>query len=385
MSRLMHAVLFVLLTSPAWAQPAGSVTVQVPVQRTTSSGDGIDTSSIVSGAASIEHWFAHDLGRVFYEVALDRYQTDDAWDTWLHNAGGVRTFTFGKTSLDAGAAFFWRATSGGWADAGFRGVNLQSSVQRELPRGSVMVGHNFYVRRFEDAPALDQIEHAGNVRALANFPSRTTLIAAASVGWKRYDGGTIATSASGDAGSAGRGPGRGNMLLRPVVTYSIAGDPIRRTSWSWSARVAQSLDDRTGVWMEREERRTDGEPPPAIVWTPPLFYDDGVYDDPYAIEARTWRAGVRHLFARGDELGVWASRSQRGYAGLGVLDATGEVSGQRTDTLVRGGVDATILLQATSRVDLRLVGGYGYVKNGSNDAAEAYRSHVVSLGLNLRF
>lgn len=388
--RIVHettttVVLVSCFSAPALAQPAGAVTLQIPVQHTSAAGEPDETAPIVAGSASLEHWFSQERGRVFYEVELDRFQTNDAWATWLHNAGAVRTFEVGKTIVDIGAAAFWRANSGGWADAGFHGVNVQSGLRHDLAAGSLTAGYNFYLRNFSHAPALDQAEHYSNVRALANLPSRTTLIGAASVGWKRYEGDGVETVETTTTSNMGRGQGRRDMLLRPVTVYSRTEGMASRTLWTWSARVAQSLTDRTGIWLEHEQRRTAGDPPPALVWTPPLFYDDGVYDDPYAIDAGTWRAGARHVFARGDELGVWTSRSLRDFVGLGVFDDSGAVVDERSDTLVRSGIDVSIVLQSTSRLDLVMLGGYGYVWNESNDRAETYRSHVGSIGLSIRF
>lgn len=252
-------VLFAAMAVPSAAQPAGTVTFQMPVQHTGVAGQADETTRIVSGSASLEHWFSNDLGRVFYEISLDRFHTDDAWDTWLHNVGVVRTFERGTTSLDTGAAVFWRSNSGGWADAGFRGFNLQSAVRRELGAGNVSAAYNVYRRTFVDAPALDQTEHHVNVRALANLPSRTTLIGAVSTGWKRYAGYVIETIETTSGSTSARGQGRGVMLLRPVTVYSRSGDAVSRTSWTWTARLAQSIDDRTGVWLEHEQRRTHGE------------------------------------------------------------------------------------------------------------------------------
>jgi hypothetical protein len=376
-------VLLSWLATPGLAQPAGAVTFEMPIQSSSVAGAPAETARIASGSASIEHWFSQERARVFYEVSLDRFRTADAWDTWLHNAGAVRTFALGNTSLDTGAALFWRANSGGWADAGFHGANVQSTLRRELKAGSVSASYNFYLRTFSDAPALDQVEHYGSVRALTNLQSRTTLVGAVSVGWKRYAGDVVETIPATPAATAARGQGRGAMLLRPLTTYPQNGEGVSRRLWTWSARVAQSLDDRTGVWVEHEQRGANGEPPPALVWTPPLFYDDGVYDDPYAIEARTWRAGARHVFARGDELAVWTSRSARDFIGLGVLDESGAAIAERSDTLGRSGIDATIVLRSTSRFDLLLLAGYEHVRNESNDWAEAYRSHVASLGLSV--
>jgi hypothetical protein len=371
------------LADPVIAQPAGTMTFEFPIQATTVTGGPDQRAGILSGSGSIEHWFAQDRARVFYELAVDRFRTEEEWDTWLHNAGAVRTFAFGDTRVNTGAAAFWRVNSGGWADASFRGVNLQSTVERTLSRGGLTAAYNLYLRTFTDAPALDQMEHHGSLRGRVNLQSRTTLVGILSSGWKRYDG-DPAEMIEVASGGATRGRGRAAMLLNPTMSTSRS-QPATRTLWTWSARVAQSLDDRTGVWVEREQRRANGDAPPALVWTPPLFYDDGVYDDPYVVESRSWRAGARRVFARGDELAIRIDRSVRDFDGLDVLDDAGIAMATRSDTLLRSGIDAEIVIRSTPAVDLILLAGYGYVRNTSKDEAETYRSQIGSIGLSIRF
>jgi hypothetical protein len=155
---------------------------------------------------------------------------------------------------------------------------------------------------------------------------------------------------------------------------TVSGASGVRTQWTWAARVAQSLDERTGVWIEREARRTRGDLPPAIVWTPPLFYDDGVYDDPYVIDARTWRAGLKHVFAAGPEISSQVSHSDRAYAGLA-----------RNDRLTRASLEASLPVVTGERLSVDLTGGYGYFRNDSSDSLEDYRAHVATAGLRFAF
>ncbi|MGE5815724.1 MAG: hypothetical protein ACM36C_14645, partial [Acidobacteriota bacterium] len=150
--------------------------------------------------------------------------------------------------------------------------------------------------------------------------------------------------------------------------------PGTRHQWTWDSRVAQSLDDRTVLWIEREERRNGGDLPPAIVWTPPLFYEDGVYDDPYVIDAKSWRAGAKHSFESGVELSAWGSRSDRLYAGL-----------TRADVLSRAGTDAVVPLAANGHASFDLVAHYGFFRNASSDDLESYRAHQVGIGLRVAF
>jgi hypothetical protein len=365
------------------AQPAGSAGFTLPVQGTA----GEEWQTNAHGSLDVEQAFAAGRARLFYEGLFNRYGGSDPWRTQLHNAGLVAALATGPTAVEVGASAFWRVNDGPWSTAGFRGASVVALVERDLGPATLSATYGGYVRRFADLPSLDQAEHQGGFRALVSLPTRTTLIGAVSVGAKRYDGAPIepAIVLPPLMRAEGRGMrGRGAVAI-PTVMVPDVGQAIEsslRTQWSWTARLAQSLDDRTGVWLEREERRTHGDLPPAVVWTPPLFYDDGVYDDPYAIDARTWRAGVKHVFARGDQVGVWGSRSLRSFAGL---EAYGLPGVGRRDTLVRAGIDAVIPLVRASAVEVDLNAGFGYVDNRSTDDWARYTARVGQLGVQLAF
>jgi len=55
-------------------------------------------------------------------------------------------------------------------------------------------------------------------------------------------------------------------------------------------RAAQSLGERTGLSLQYTWRTVFGSVPPVVVSTPALFFEDGVYDDPYASDASAARA-----------------------------------------------------------------------------------------------
>lgn len=378
----MRAITFTIISlliasSPLAAQPSGEFTFEVPFRWTEAEGDPIERQQNLGAGLSVEHLFAAERGRVFYDMEMDTFGADEALRTWLHNAGAMVTFGSEARALDLGGSFFWRANEGLWADAGFKGVNLLASGRLRPVTGlTLATSYALYARSFADQPALDQIEHYGAARLLANLQTRTTVAAVVTIGQKRYDGRELVVVLPEIPEvdltlHGGRGWRQGLFVPSRIEEVGEAGT---RHEWSWAARVAQSLDDRTGVWIEREERRTGGDLPPAIVWTPPLFYEDGVYDDPYVIEAKTWRAGAKHVFARGHEVSGWASYSDRSYAGL-----------PREDTLTRAGVELLAPLVNGRSAALDLVGRYSFFRNSSSEPLEAYRAHQVSAGLRVAF
>jgi hypothetical protein len=365
-------VLVLLLSASVSAQPAGEIVVDVPI-RWMQTGDGADRRTDPGAAASFEHRFNHEQGRLFYDMKMDAFGTDQPLRTWLHNAGATVSFGSTTRAFDVGGSFFWRANEGAWSAADFRGVNLLASARLQpLSTVTVTGTYGLYVRAFPEQPALDHTEHLGSARAVANFVTRTTIAAAFSTGQKRYSEREPVVSESVlPTLSGGRGFGR--SLLASARTQ-LAGEFVARMQWTWALRLAQSLDERTGVWIERESRHTAGQLSPAIIWTPPLFYEDGVYDDPYVVEAATWRAGIKHVFASGHELEGWWSQSTRTYTGL-----------ERSDRLSRAGAQAVVPLIGSRAAALDLVMDYSYFHNDSSDTLESYQASRASAGVRIRF
>jgi hypothetical protein len=368
---------------PAGAQPAGSAGFTLPLQWTA----GADAHANATGSLDLDQAFASGRGRIFYEGQFDRYGGTDPWRTQLHNIGLVAALPAGSTAVEVGASVFRRANAGPWSPAGFHGASVVALLERDAGPATFTATYGAYARRFGDLPGLDQDEHQAGLRALVNLPSRTTVIGSLAIGAKRYDGEPpdAAFVTAPDVVLTGRGQrGRGVVSL-PALQPLAPGLPAEsavRSQWAWTARLAQSLDDRTGVWLEREARRTRGDLPPAVVWTPPLFFEDGVYDDPYAIDARTWRAGAKHAFERGDQVGIWGSRSQRSFPGLEVEGLPGV---GRRDTLIRAGAEGVFPLLRSEHVGLDLEAGFQYVDHRSPESWARYTARVMRLGLQLAF
>jgi hypothetical protein len=372
---LVAVAVLACMPEPSAAQTSGEVTLEVPVQWFSATTEPTTTRRNAAGGFTIEHVVGDERGRVFYDMSMDAFGGSSGARTWLHNGGATVVFGNRRRALETGGSLFWRANEGDWGDAGFSGVSA-TAIGYLQPRDDVsLIGsYGFYQRNFADQPALDQLEHFFSLRFLVNLPSRTTLVASSSLGRKTYDGGEVTFGETSDAGPphARRRAGRGFFV--PTNPWGEVGEPAARTRWSWFARVAQSLADRTGVWIEVERRNTSGDMPPAIVWTPPLFYDDGVYDDPYVFDLAAWRAGMTHVWAWELEMHVWLDYGKRDFAGL-----------SRSDRLLRAGIDGSLPVVRRAAAGLDLTASYQYVRDDSTEALESYRAHVVAAGVRIRF
>jgi hypothetical protein len=162
------------------------------------------------------------------------------------------------------------------------------------------------------------------------------------------------------------------------------------TQVSFLARVAQSLADRTGLALQYTHRSSFGGLPTAIVTTPALFFDDGIYDDPYASEANTVRATLKHVRPNGLELelqGAWMGKDYRGARALDLEGnplATDELRGDR---IWRTGASLSVPLLSgrTGPLGLSLDGDYWFTRHRSNDVFYNYRSHRVGAGVSVSY
>jgi hypothetical protein len=76
-------ILVLLLSASVSAQPAGEIAVDVPI-RWMQTGDGADRRT-----DPVEHRFNDEQGRLFYDMKMDAFGTDQPSRTWLHNAGAT--------------------------------------------------------------------------------------------------------------------------------------------------------------------------------------------------------------------------------------------------------------------------------------------------------
>jgi len=399
-STVRAAVLSVALlfcATPLFAQPALIASLGRAFNAVSSIA--ADATSRQTTAASIEaeHQFAGERLRVFYEMDAGTFTTPGDWHYSLNSAGATYRVSFGASGSNrfyVTGSGTWRANGVDWGTADFRAVGLRANVEMK-PRetATIRFGYRLDKRTFPDLAELDQVEHDGFFSALFNFATRTTLLGEIHVGAKSYqasspivaNAGTNDTMAQQTAGRYGRGMG---PRLR-VSALASAANSIRAEQVSWLARVAQSLTDRTGVTLQLAQRARFGRIPPVLVTTPAAFFDDGVYDDPFASNAWTVSTRAKRQFERGVVIEAGASWAKKDYSGAVPFDVEGlPIAGAlRGDRIVRAGVGGSVPLFAakTGRLALDLDMGYFLVRHRSNDAFYNYTSHGAGGGVSISY
>jgi len=391
----------VFFVADAYAQPGLTVSIGRAFGSVGAPGASTASRQTTVGAIEVEHALASNRLRLYYEFNGGTYATPGDWHFTLHTAGGTWRVPFGsvqKNTLHLGAFGSWRTNGLSWSASDYRAVGFMANTElHPSGRATVRFGYRLDARHFPDLTELSQVQHDSFASVLVNLPSRTTLVGEVHLGVKSYAD-TVTTpsalnmsSAWMPAGGSGwMGRGMGPLLRASGVLSGTATDRHRAGMVTWLARVAQSLADRTGATLQYTERVTFGRVAPVVVSTPPAYFEDGVYDDPFASNARVLTATLKHLSAGGMVLEGYVSRMQKEYDGLSALDANGvALSGlpSRADRVWRAGAGWTMPLFAskTGPIGLDLNVDYYFTRHRSNDAFYNYTSHGVATGFSFSY
>jgi hypothetical protein len=399
--------------APAHAQPSFSIEAGRSLDAIAFGVGESGSRGVTSVAAGAEVVLAAERLRLHHAFDAQTYSTPGDWLSLVHRGGATWKAAFGPRAghaLFAGFALTFRHNGESWAAADYRGAAAFLNVElRPAPTFAVRSGYQVDRRAFPDLPVLDQTEHRAFGSVLVNLPSRTTIIGEVAAGWKAYEGGTGApdvpdlesamnagaVSVPGTGTSAtGQRRGTGRPLIVPTAspTFIVRTGAPRTTARQVTVfgRVAQSLAARLGLSVDLSAREVFGAVPPALLTTPAGFFDDGVYDDPYASDARMVRATLKRVWPSLAELSASVSWFDRRYTGTPASDAAGvplpDGSLRRDDVRrARLTVRLPIAPDRTGRLALALVGGCGWLRHRSTDAFYRYTSQSAGIGLSLGY
>jgi hypothetical protein len=397
---------------PATAQPSLDLSVGTSLQSLSSPATAArDTPMTLAGGGAAGLDFAARHGHAGYSLDAGSYASEGDWTYRLHRLDArYRIDLSPGARLNAGATGAVRRNGAAWRDANYDALGAFLNLETTPTPGlTLRTGYRMDRRTFDAMPSLDQTEHGVFASVLANLPSRTTLIAEARAGVKGYRGAAIGASdtsaaspndaapgeaapAEGQRHSRGRDGGSGSMGpgVRPTPPDFPATASDRARQMTLVARVAQSLEDRTGLSIQATWRATGGRVPPAVVTTPAGFFDDGVYDDPFASDLLAADVRLKHIRPGGAVFEAFARRFVQSYTAALALGADGlPLPGEplREDRVFRAAlaVELPLLPSHTGALAARLYLGYGYTRSSSNDAFYDYRNHGVGAAVSLAY
>lgn len=380
------------LASPAAGQTSFSASIGRALN-SFSEESAADSRQNTAGRIEAEQRAAGERLRLFYSLDAGSYTTPGDWTYALQRAGA----TWRVGSLFLGSTVSWRSNGSSWTAADYRGLGLFVNLQRQAsPTSTFRAGYRFDVRDFPDSSQLDQREHDGFASFLASFPTRTTLIVEAHAGVKDYRGGTITPVDTPPDATAGYAPhgGRGLGGMGPAFRWTTTR--TERTAGALAGqvtvmgRVAQSLANRTGMTLQYTRRSSFGDLPSVMVTTPALFFEDGIYDDPFASGAHAVRGTAKHVRPGGLEvevIGLWIAKEYRGARALDLDGMERAPNTLREDRVWRSSASLSIPLlpKKTGPLGLTLDAEYWFTRHRSNDLFYNYRSHSVGVGFTVDY
>lgn len=401
--RSLAALLVCLgLSSTTSAQPSMQAVFGASLDRVEHGDTSTDSSTAPAGSFSVEHFALEERLRVFYTLDGGTFSSEGDWHYLQHGAGARYRFAPGpRTGLFVGGTVALRTNGDSWSSANYKAAGLFANVEHELGRATLRAGARADRRGFGDRPELDQWETGAFASARVSFQTRTTLIGEVSLGWKRFDEGAMWIQVAGapDVTLPGSTPGQGNMgggmrpgmwqrpSVLPSTIVNTGGEQSRQVTLF--GRVAQSLADRLALTVEATRREAAGSVAPALVTTPEMLIDDGVYDDPFASDATVVRLGLKRVFENGRFLEGGVSRWDKLYGATPAYDVTGAIVPDRwrEDDVWR--VDLTwsepIAAGRTGNMDLAVLTVYSFMDSASTDVFYNYRSHRARLMFSIRY
>ncbi len=361
------------LATPLAAQPSLTVTLGSAFDSFRPVGSAAESQRNIVGSVSADNVFAAGRGRAFYDLDAGNYDSPGDWSYRLHAAGASYRLggsdSSGRSIMLTGTLAS-RMNGDAWTSADYTAAGAGVNVELHPRVGTTLRGgYRADVRRFGDLAALTQNEHRGFASLLSSFQTRTSVIFEGQLGAKNYNGVVYTESGSAFPTSSQRG------------TAGLA---------SVMGRIAQSLTDRTGLTLEATARRTFGSVSPLLITTPAGFFEDGVYDDPFASDGLFLQAGVKHVFASTAELSATAWWANKDYTSATALDASGvPASGSplRSDRVSLGSVTWTqpLLAAKTGAIGLSAELGYRFTRHRSIDAYYNYSSHALRAGISFAY
>lgn len=397
------AVVFLLATlaaTPAPAQTSVFATIGGTLDGLRAAAVPSETTNNVAGNAVVEHEFNDQRGRVYYDFDAGTYNSPGDWSYYLHTAGF--TYRFGAADADArklylNGSFALRKNGDAWASADYSAAGIGLNAEFHPREGTTFrTGYRLDYRNFADYAALTQLENRAFGSMLLNFQTRTTLVAEAQAGVKGYTGwvytDAVTPEVTGPVASpgGGRGMGSGVRYITPTPVQFASSTDDRAGLVLGLARIAQSLTDRTGIHAQASVRHIMGSVPPALVTTPAGFFEDGVYDDPYASNGVFAQVGLKRTFAAGSEVEVRSWWADKDYVSAIALDADGteqDGSPLRSDRVWRASAVWTqpLLVDKTGAIELSLDLVYRFTRHESNDAFYNYTSHAAGVGFTIGY
>ncbi|MCA9733810.1 hypothetical protein KC799_16865 [candidate division KSB1 bacterium] len=258
----------------------------------------------------------------------------------------------------------------------------------KLNRFFLKTGYSFRFRSYNNLPDLTNTRHIIFVQANKSFPTRTTVILEADLGYKYFTGREIYTTVSGED-SFVRGSGRiGGRFSTSQYVSSIAEIPSLSQAIIL-ARVTQSLHQKLGLYVQYRRQfglATEGN----YTNSEDYYQDEELFDDPFSYASESISTQLTWMLPRSTKLQIGGALVGKEY-----LQEQAYVSAE--DTLATGGdrsddynsvylnLSKTFNVNKSWLKSLYFSVYYNYIQNESNSYWYDYKNAVSGAGIRWNF
>jgi hypothetical protein len=230
-------------------------------------------------------------------------------------------------------------------------------------------GYSFTRMAFRTLALFDHLEHYGFLQATVSLPTKTTVIAEAGLGTKRYADQQVTSD-------AGFPPGRGRMYNWQESPEPGTASP-GATQFTGIVRIGQSVTSGTGLSLTARWLTIIEEEPIYLITADGDQSVEQIVNDQYGFEGPGAELRLTQLLPASIILTVTVGREQRHYNGREVYDGTGAVLADTREDM---------LTTASVRIEKRFPSlgfsiGISYLRTvgTSNDPLYDFSNNVIGL------
>ncbi|MCD4693449.1 MAG: hypothetical protein K8R79_11080 [Calditrichales bacterium] len=315
---------------------------------------------------------------IYNEAALRNFS--------MHGIGFNYIKPFGedeKHNFYLGAEWTLRLNGDEYNYYDYNQIYAYSNLNFDLDWFFVKSGYNFRYRSYSNLPDLTNYRHYLFLNANKSFPTKTTLIVEADIGYKSFAGQEIFTDTRGWGGK-----GQGEMSESTITNTTVSEIPSLSQS-VLLARITQSLHDKVGLYVQyRRQLSLTAET--NFVNADGYYQDEELFDDPFSYESKSYSSQLTWMLPWSMKLQVGGAFVSKNYiseqAFISAEDSVG-LGGIRLDDRGSCFVNFTknFYLNKNWLKSLHFNFNYGYIRNESNSYWYDYKNAVIGGGIQWKF
>ena len=323
---------------------------------------------------------------IYYDGTFFVYNNLSERNFSVHDIGFSNSKVFGKDdahTIYMGAEYTIRSNTDTYNYYDYTQVYAYANLRLDLNYLFLKGGYNFRYRDYANVPDLTNYRHFLFLQLNKSFETRTSVILEADFGLKSFAGQQIFTD------STRVTSGNGRRSSSSIQTSSSVSEIPSLSQAVILARVAQSLHDRIGIYVQyRKQISLTDE---TIYQNTDSYYqDEELFDDPFSYESTSYSSQLTWIMPWVMKLQVGGALVSKSYiseqAYESEIDSVG-LAGNRKDDRFYYYLNFSKTFHTNKRWLRTVVFSFNYniVRNESNSYWYNFENSILGGGLQLKF